>query len=236
MSTINTNTNNTGVAASALTSLTSTSSADSATSTDKKGSLGKDDFLQLLVTQLNNQNPLSPQDNSEFVAQLAQFSSVESLQNLNTSVNGIASNYQSSQALQASSLVGRSVIAQTGSSMVDTSKSFNGTLIMPAAGTNVSVSVYDTAGSLVKTIDLGSAQAGKSDFIWDGTDDKGNKLNAGVYSFKATAAIDETKQALTTYLPATVNSVTLGQDGGEMQLNLAGLGSVTLSQVQMIGQ
>lgn len=236
MSTINTNTNNAGVAASALTSLTSTSSKDATASTDKKGSLGKDDFLQLLVTQLNNQNPLSPQDNSEFVAQLAQFSSVESLQNLNSAVNGIAGTYQSSQALQASSLVGRSVIAQTGSSMVDTSKSFNGSLVMPAAGKDVTVGVYDSAGSLVKTIDLGAAKAGATDFIWDGTDAKGNKVDVGIYSFKASADIDETRQALTTYLPATVNSVTLGQDGGEMQLNLAGLGSVTLSQVQMIGQ
>lgn len=76
-----------------------------------KKELGKDAFLQLLVTQLKNQNPLEPQDNGEFVAQLAQFSSLEGITTLNETVSGIAGNYNSSQALQASSLVGRSVIA-----------------------------------------------------------------------------------------------------------------------------
>ncbi|TWI53564.1 flagellar basal-body rod modification protein FlgD [Pseudomonas duriflava] len=229
-------TNSAGVAASTLTSLAGSSSASSAASTEKQSSLGKDDFLKLLVTQLNNQSPLDPQDNSEFVAQLAQFSSVESLQNLNSSVNGIATSYKSAQALQASSLVGRSVIAQTDSALVDSSKSFNGALALPVASNDVSVGVYNSAGSLIKKIELGSQNAGNVDFIWDGTDEQGNKVEPGLHTFKAIGMIDGAPLALSTYLPATVNSVTLGQDGSEMQLNLAGLGSVTLSQVQMIGQ
>jgi flagellar basal-body rod modification protein FlgD len=235
MSTINTNTN-TGVAASALTSLTGNSASKASASAGTEGTLGKDDFLKLLVTQLNNQSPLDPQDNSEFVAQLAQFSSVEGLQNLNTSVNGIAGNYQSSQALQASSLVGRSVIAQTDSTLVDSSKSFTGSLVVPSASSDVSVGVYDSTGSLIKKVELGPQNAGNVDFIWDGTDAHGNKVESGIYTFKAIGIVEDAPLALSTYLPATVNSVTLGQDGGEMQLNLAGLGSVTLSQVQMIGQ
>ncbi len=77
-----------------------------------------------------NQNPLDPQDNSAFVAQLAQFSSLEGITTLNDTVSGIAGNYNSSQALQASSLVGRSVVAQTDTAVVDTSKSFNGTAVV----------------------------------------------------------------------------------------------------------
>jgi len=98
-----------------------------------KKALGKDAFLQLLVTQLKNQNPLEPQDNGEFVAQLAQFSSLEGITTLNDTVSGLASNYNSSQALQASSLVGRSVIAPSDKSVVDTSKSFSGTIAVPAS-------------------------------------------------------------------------------------------------------
>ncbi|WP_312600358.1 MULTISPECIES: flagellar hook assembly protein FlgD [Pseudomonas] len=243
MSIINTTNTNNNVSASALTSLTGTSSTSSTSSTAESSStkssssnLGKDDFLQLLVTQLNNQNPLDPQDNGEFVAQLAQFSSVESLQNLNSTVDGLATNYQSSQALQASSLVGRSVIAQTNSTLVDTTKSMSGSVVMPSAGDDVKINIYNSSGEQVKTINLGNQQSGSADFIWDGTTDSGTQAPSGTYSFKATAAIDDTETALNTYLPATVNSVTLGQDGGEMQLNLAGLGSVSLSQVQMIGQ
>src|SRR5471032_795987 len=83
--------------------------ASAATAATGGQTLGKDAFLQLLVTQLKNQNPLDPQDNSAFVAQLAQFSSLEGITTLNTTVSSIASNASSSQALQASSLVGRSV-------------------------------------------------------------------------------------------------------------------------------
>ena len=97
-------------------------------------SLGKDAFLQLLVTQLKNQNPLDPQDNSAFVSQLAQFSSLEGITTLNDSVTAIAGNYKSTQALQASSLVGRSVIVQTATTQVDTTKSMTGTItVLPRA-------------------------------------------------------------------------------------------------------
>ena len=83
--------------------------------------LGKDQFLNLLVAQLNNQNPLEPQGNGEFIAQLAQFSTVEGVEKLNSSMETILSGYQSSQALQASSLVGRKVIVPVDKAVVDLS-------------------------------------------------------------------------------------------------------------------
>ncbi|KAE9646167.1 flagellar hook assembly protein FlgD [Pseudomonas sp. PB103] len=199
-----------------------------------KQALGKDAFLQLLVTQLKNQNPLDPQDNSEFVAQLAQFSSLEGITTLNSTVSGIAGNYNSSQALQASSLVGRSVIAQTDKAVVDTSKSLNGTVVVPASGA-VSLSIKDADGKVVRTIDMGNQTAGNAGFIWDGKDTSGAVAAAGTYTFTASATYDGKATSLVTYLPATVNSVTISQTGGELMLNLAGLGSVALSKVQTIG-
>jgi flagellar basal-body rod modification protein FlgD len=200
-------------------------------------SLGKDAFLQLLVTQLKNQNPLSPQDNGAFVAQLAQFSSLEGINTLNDSVNNISTNFSSSQALQASSLVGRSVITQTDKAMVDTSKSLNGSVAVTSAVGNVTVKVTDKDGKLVKTIDLGAQSAGKADFIWDGKNDAGETVPSGTYTFNASTKTDKGDSvALRTSLPATVTSVTLGQNGGEMMLNLAGgMGSIKLSQIQIIG-
>ncbi|SDI27165.1 flagellar basal-body rod modification protein FlgD [Pseudomonas flavescens] len=235
MSTINTSES----ILSGLSGSTSTSSSSSSSTSSAESSLGKTDFLQLLVTQLNNQNPLDPQDNTEFVAQLAQFSSVESLQNLNSSMDTILSGFQSSRALQASALVGRSVLVETGQALVDTSEtgtSLYGSLDLPSTSSNVSVAVYDSSGEKVKTISLGQKASGSVDFSWDGTGDDGTTLDSGTYTFKATATIDGTETALTTYLPAVVNSVTLGQDGEEMTLNLAGLGGVALSKVKMIGQ
>jgi|SRR5471030_2395464 len=195
--------------------------------------LGKDAFLQLLVTQMKNQDPLSPQDNTAFVAQLAQFSSVEQLQNLNTSVGAITSNYQSSQALQASSLVGRNVIVNAGSAVVDTTKGLNGQVVVPASNSDTTIKVYDTSANLVSTIDLGAQKAGTSDFTWDGKQADGTAAPAGTYSFVATASGSTTP--LVTYLPATVNSVTMGANGGAMKLNLAGGASVALTDVQQIG-
>lgn len=200
-------------------------------------SLGKDAFLQLLVTQLKNQNPLSPQDNGAFVAQLAQFSSLEGINTLNDSVNAISANYSSSQALQASSLVGRSVITKTDKAMVDTTKSMTGSVAVTAATGNVTVKITDKDGNAIRTIDMGAQSAGKADFIWDGKNDKGETVPAGTYTFKASYKNDKGDVvALDTSLPATVTSVTLGQNGGEMMLNLAGgLGSIKLSQIQIIG-
>ncbi|MEN5151331.1 flagellar hook assembly protein FlgD [Pseudomonas orientalis] len=199
--------------------------------------LGKDAFLQLLVTQLKNQNPLSPQDNGAFVAQLAQFSSLEGINTLNDSVNNISSNFSSSQALQASSLVGRSIITQTDKALVDTSKSMNGAVAVTAATGNVSIKITDKDGNVVRTLDMGAQSAGSSDFIWDGKNDKGEVAPAGTYTFAASAKSDKGDAvALATSLPATVTSVTLSKTGGEMLLNLAGgMGSVKLSQIQTIG-
>lgn len=196
--------------------------------------LGKDEFLNLLVAQLNNQNPLEPQGNGEFIAQLAQFSSLEGIQQLNDSVEGIVSNYQSSQALQASSLVGRKVIVPTDRAVVDTSESFKASLVLPASSPNVYVNVYDGAGSVVNRINLSDQAAGNVSFIWDGKDSSGNLMPPGTYRFEAQATYGNETKGLYTMLPANVDSVTLG--GNELTLNLAGLGSVGLSQVQVIGQ
>ncbi|SDH39480.1 flagellar hook assembly protein FlgD [Pseudomonas panipatensis] len=215
----------------------STGSSSSSSSSTGTSALGKDSFLQLLVTQMNNQNPLDPQDNTQFVSQLAQFSSLESMQNLDTTLGSFYSSFQSSQALQASSLVGRSVIVSSSQAQLDTpSSGLSGSLVMPSAGDGVSVKIYNDSGDLVRTIDMGSQKSGNISFNWDGKDDSGNLVNAGAYTFKAAATLDGTNTALTTYLPATVNSVTLGQNGADMTLNLAGIGSVSASSVQTIGK
>ncbi|MGB4073113.1 flagellar hook assembly protein FlgD [Pseudomonas sp.] len=202
------------------------------TKTNKE--LGKNEFLNLLVAQLNNQNPLEPQGNGEFIAQLAQFSQVEGIEKLNTSMGSLLTGYQSSQALQASSLVGRKVIIPSDKAVVDTSESFKASLVLPTSSSNVYVNIYDKAGSVVSRVNLGEQAAGNVSFIWDGKDSSGNLLPPGTYKFEAQATYADGTKGLYTMLPANVDSVTLG--GKELMLNLAGLGSVPMSQVQVIGQ
>ena len=225
------------LANSARTTTTDTSVGAASRAVTGNQSLGKDAFLQLLVTQLKNQNPLDPQDNTAFVAQLAQFSSLEGITTLNDTVTSLSGGLQSSQALQASSLVGRSVIVQTGEAYVDPSsdKPFNGTVVVADADSRPVISITNADGEVVRTLELGTQKAGSVDFTWDGKDDDGLLLDKGNYSFTASSKTDTGTTALTTYLPATVNSVTLSKTGGEIMLNLAGLGSIGISKVQTIG-
>ncbi|MBY8959431.1 MULTISPECIES: flagellar hook assembly protein FlgD [unclassified Pseudomonas] len=219
------------------TSSSTTGGIASATNSATGGkALGKDAFLQLLVTQLKNQNPLDPQDNSAFVAQLAQFSSLEGITTLNSTVSSLAGNYSSSQALQASSLVGRNVIVQTNTVQLDDpSKGMTGSVTVPSSIAGGTVSITDSSGTVVRTIDLGSRAAGSASFTWDGKDKDGNLVKTGTYTVKANASINGTATDMATYLPATVNSVTISQTGGELMLNLSGKGTVALSKVQTIG-
>ena len=219
------------------TSSSTTGGIASATNSATGGkALGKDAFLQLLVTQLKNQNTLDPQDNSAFVAQLAQFSSLEGITTLNSTVSSLAGNYNSSQALQASSLVGRNVIVQTNTVQLDDpSKGMTGSVSVPSSIAGGTVSITDSSGTVVRTLDLGSRAAGSASFTWDGKDKDGNLVKTGTYTVKANASINGTSTDMATYLPATVNSVTISQTGGELMLNLSGKGTVALSKVQTIG-
>ncbi|WP_341958993.1 flagellar hook assembly protein FlgD [Pseudomonas sp. RC10] len=218
-----------------LKSLQTATSGKVGDSSTGASTLGKDSFLKLLVTQLQNQNPLDPQDNSQFVAQLAQFSSVESLQNLSTSVDAIGGMYQSSQALQASSLVGRSVIIDGTSTSVDTTKGMTGQAVLPSTSTLTSVKIKDSTGTVVRTLDLGEQKAGTTNFTWDGKNDAGETVPSGNFSFEATGSLDGKNTGLTTYLPATVNSVTMGTAGSPLTLNLANGTNIALTKVQQIG-
>ncbi|MBU3071150.1 flagellar hook assembly protein FlgD [Aestuariicella sp. G3-2] len=202
----------------------------------KSNELGKDEFLTLLVTQMNNQNPLEPQDNGEFIAQLAQFSSLEGIDNLNDTVDGFVSSYQSSAALEATALVGRQVQVRTDTAWMQEGEAFRGVVELPVSSPEVKVSIYDSAGQLVRNVDLGSQTAGNHDLVWDGLNNDGEALPSGLYTVKAEARFDGEMYQVSTLLGANVNSVTLGSAGSSPTLNLAGLGKVSLDDVQTIMQ
>jgi flagellar basal-body rod modification protein FlgD len=201
--------------------------------TPRRNELGKDAFLELMITQLKNQNPLEPQGNAEFVAQLAQFSSLEGLQELNKSVSQMVGGFQSSQALQASALVGRLVKVETDYAYLPADGRIYGTVDLPASTSSVQLNVYDSSGALVYREDLGAQSAGELAFAWDGRLPDGTTLPAGGYSFAAIATIDGKPTKVITYLSANVNSVTLGANQS-MTLNVAGIGPLPLSAVKEI--
>ena len=210
---------------------------------EESNELGQDAFLELMITQLKNQDPLSPQENGEFVAQLAQFSSVAGIDRLNTSFDGFAGNFQSNQALQASSLVGRSVTVPTDKTLVEPSKAVSGSVNLQMISPDVNMKIYNDAGDLVETVALGAQPKGELLFRWNGSQmevngevidwksENSDGLPAGEYSFEVQAMQDGKAVEQTTYLSANVNSVTIGS-GQELKLNLAGIGTFAMSDVK----
>lgn len=217
--------------------------------TEKKESeeLGQKAFLKLMITQMENQDPLSPQENSDFIAQLAQFSSVESLDTLSNNFDAFTKGFVGNQALQASSLVGRSVTVPAETTRLEDQSAVNGLIDVPASTGNVTLDIFTRGGDLVEQIQLGAQQAGQMAFRWDGKamevngkpldwqSEHENGLPPGEYKFAVTASIDGEPTQLQTSLSANVNSVTVGAQGG-LFLNLAGAGSVKLSDVKQFNE
>jgi flagellar basal-body rod modification protein FlgD len=140
------------------------------TQTEKKDNeLGKNAFLELMVAQLNNQNPLEPTDNQAFVAQLAQFSSVEGIDNLNDTAQSMATQFTSNAALQASSLVGQSVIVEGNTTGLLTNGGVvSGYVDVPAATGDITLTIENAAGQTLEQIPLGSHDQGSMSVRWDG--------------------------------------------------------------------
>lgn len=217
----------------ALNKKSSSSAAKEAADKASSQTLGQDAFMHLLVTQLKNQNPLDPQDNTAFVAQLAQFSSLEGITSLNSTVNGLAGSLQSSQALQASALVGRSVAVETDNAALPAGGHVAGWIELPQSTSGLLMNVYDSKNTLVFTKELGPQAAGDLPFAWDGTATNGTQLPAGTYRFEALTKDGGKSTAQATYLGANVNSVTIGANQ-EVILNVQGLGAIALSEVKEI--
>jgi flagellar basal-body rod modification protein FlgD len=231
MSTVGSSTDSAAILA-ALNKKNPTSEA-AAPSTGNKNALGQDAFMKLLVTQLKNQNPLDPQDNTAFVAQLAQFSSLEGIQSLNSTVTGLAGGLQSSQALQASALVGRTVSVESTKANYVAGSGVFGSIELPNSTSNLQLNIYDSNDKLVFSKALGAQQSGDLPFGWDGTATDGTKLASGTYRFEAKANDDGKATTLTTYLGANVNSVTIGANQAVI-LNVDGVGQVASSDVKEI--
>ncbi len=200
----------------------------------KESDLGQGDFLKLMVTELNNQDPLEPMDNGDFLGQIAQFSTVTGIEGLQTSFSDFASSLSSDQALQASSLIGRSVFAPLSEGLLTEGGSIEGELTLPTSSGDVLVKITDASGQLISSIPLGTQEAGPLQFKWDGTKANGERAPAGSYLVDAQALIDGQNFELDTNLLAEVDSVTLASLGKGLQLNLKDLGSVSFSDVSRI--
>lgn len=209
----------------------SISAGAASSQTHKAPELGQEDFLKLLVAQLKNQDPSNPMDNAEFLGQIAQFSMVSGIDDLQGSFNSVAGSLYGSQAMQASTLVGREVLAETGAGWLEEGGVMHGLVELPGAGEGVQIQISDAAGRLVDVIELSSAQAGRQAFAWNGVDAEGNALPAGRYNLQAVASVNGELQAVPVHLYTRVESVSVDRASTSIRLHLAGGESAGLSQV-----
>jgi flagellar basal-body rod modification protein FlgD len=201
----------------------------------KKTSLGQEQFLKLMTTQMTHQDPSSPMQNGEFLTQIAQFGTVSGIQDLQKSFGDFASSISSSQALQATSLVGRHVSAPGTKGVLEAGGDIEGNISLPDSVTSVKVKVTNAAtGEIVKNMDLGAHAEGKVPFVWDGMNSNKVLANPGVYKIEASAYIDGKNTVLETDIKSRVDSVTMGNGSAGMKVNLTGLDSIDFSKIKQI--
>lgn len=201
----------------------------------KNQELGQEAFLEIMTSQLQHQNPLSPMENADFMSQMAQFSTVTGIQGLQKSFGEFAGSIASDQALQAASLVGRQVTAPVDSGLLAAGGEVTGEIELPENSQSVSISIINpTTGEIVKKIDLGAQGAGNVPFEWDGLGSDGLYADPGVYKIQAEARIDSTNTRLKTLVNSRVDSVTMANGQQSLMVNLAGLGPVSFNQLTKI--
>ena len=202
-------------------------------STNDPSELGLETFLQLMVTQLNNQDPFEPMDNGQFLSEIAQFSTVSGLDKLNTSFGDLSTSLTSGQALQAGTLVGREVLAPIDIGRLDAGGVVRGQATLAGYSGDVLVRVTDEVGQLVRELRLGAHESGPVDFSWDGTTDAGGHAEPGLYNVRVAAMRADGTEDLQTQLYAKVNSVSFGANSG-LTLNLQGLGPIAVNNISEI--
>ncbi len=209
---------------------TSTATGASASASNSV-SAASNQFLKLLVTQMQNQDPMNPMDNAQITSQLAQLSTVQGITDLNTTVSGLVSQLQSSQMMQSASLIGQNVLAQ-GSVLNLGSAGAAGGVNLASAADQVSVNVLNSAGKVIRSLSLGSQPAGLAQFTWDGKDASGSAQAVGNFNFQVAATAAGTAVTATPYALAQVQSVSSGSSG--LNVQLSNLGTVGMNQIIQI--
>lgn len=182
--------------------------------------LGKDDFLNLLVAQLRNQDPLKPMESTEFTAQLAQFSSLEQLYNVNDNLGTLESSQAAMHNNQAVSMIGKTAWAQGSIIQKADNAAVDLHFGLGQDASETMVYIYDAQGTYVKTISAGAMQAGSHLVSWDGTNDNGTMVPDGNYQMEVLAGDAEGNTVPSeTFVVGLVTGVTFDQGTAHLQVN-----------------
>ncbi|MBK5207127.1 MAG: flagellar hook assembly protein FlgD [Polaromonas sp.] len=189
-------------------------------------------FLKLLVTQLNNQDPLNPLDNAQLTSQLAQMSTVSGIEKLNNAFQSLLAQSGSSQVLQSASLIGRTVLVPGDALAMQQGAEAPFAVDVSAAADSVKLDVTNAAGDTVRSYDLGALPPGVKTLSWDGKTDAGQAVADGIYTVNVVSTAAGAKVASTALTYAAVSSVAQGSTG--VSLDLGASRKASLSDVRLI--
>lgn len=202
--------------------------------TAKKTQLGQEDFLKLMTAQLSNQDPFQPQSNDQMIAQMAQFSTVSGIAELNTTMKTVATQISENRIATAMSFVGKTVLVPGSTATSDDSGGISGAIDLPSDVTGLTVQITRESGELVKSIDLGRNAAGLVGFQWDGRDTAGNPVGDKRYSIKAMMVAAGKQSQATTDVYAPVTEATVPQSGTDQTFKVLNIGTVKMTDIKGI--
>lgn len=204
------------------------------TSTQKK-ELDQESFLKLLTMQLSYQDPFKPVDNAQMLSQMTSMSTSQGISSLSTQMESLNSLMTSSQALQASALVGQNVLIPSNTGYLEKGENISGVIATGDGASNIKVTVKDESGQVIQEFALEGDKKGNVAFEWDGKDKDGNLVKSGKYSIEAHGTVDGKSESMPALTYAKVESVTLGTSSNPSTLKLKGLGGIYLTDVLEIG-
>jgi flagellar basal-body rod modification protein FlgD len=216
-----------------ISALAAQSSAANAANAKPKDQLGQDSFLRLMIAQFQNQDPTKPKDPSEFLGQLAQFSTVSGIQDMQTSLSTLADSLRSAQVLDGSALVGRQILTAQDTINYAGTGLVTGAVDVPEGAATVDFTIKDSVGQLIRKVTVPATQ-GTMDFAWDGLNERGEQVDAGKYTLSAGANVGGANESLPVLLNSRVSSVTIDPASHQLTLNTSNLGPITLSNVRRV--
>lgn len=202
---------------------TTTGQTSSANAIDEQ----QDRFLKLLVTQMKNQDPLNPLDNAQVTTQMAQLSTVTGIEKLNATLEA----FTRAQAFQAAGMIGRYVLAPGDFVNLSGGAGAAG-FELDSAADSVKVKIFDAGGNLVRDVDLGAQESGVNVFQWDGTNNAGEAVAEGTYSFTVLATQGGETVTSETLAVGAVQSVLMDSIGPA--LTVQGMGVIDLTDIKQI--
>jgi flagellar basal-body rod modification protein FlgD len=197
--------------------------------------MGKQEFLTLFTAQLQNQNPLEPVKNEAFVAQLAQFSQLEALTNMQTSLDGFVTSMSSERMLGSAALIGKKVAITDTPTQLTAGATMDATLDLPMGASGVQISVQDKQGRVVKNLIEGPQLPGSVTIQWNGKDSAENPVPAGLYSLSATAVVNGQTVKVPVSTLSTVRAISTNPADGSVSVEVDGGKTMLLSDVKRVG-